>query len=245
MRNKIFSFILILLLFLSITVPTVSAVGLVGGEKACCGSTTQIFTLGIPVKITSGVHSGSYGIIACGHAVEADSVIYHPELGSGNRIGTVIKKYSDGIDAALIKLDPEITCKGSILGRGFMGLGHIDIHSCGPFDQNKAFRYSGAISGTIENLTYNHTLTWPVSPDDDKSYSIRNVLVIDGDSLKGDSGAPVFQNYGLFDWNNKMVGLLSGSDELVHQVYVQQIQPVLDQLNVDGYSVTVLMGGQN
>lgn len=233
---------------------------LIGGIESITGPITvsegimsSRSTLGFSVKFSSG----TYGIITSGHGNPTGTLIYQPgSTMSSNKIGSITERYLNGVDAALITCDSGIQSKGSINGQPWNPGGEIiDIHSYGSIDTTKPFKFSGVTSGNVGNLAYVGTQshTYPSKPlCDPQPVTIDNAIIITGTSSDGDSGAPVYQNYDgiLPDWNNKLVGILSGHGTATYNdgttgpvIIVQPIQPILNKLQSDGYSLTVLTNG--
>ena len=207
-------------------------------------------TLGFSVKLSDG----RYGIISCGHSKPEGTVMYQPfTTSSSDLIGTVSKRYLDGVDAALIICNPTIQSKGSINGQPWNpGSEVIDVNSYGRFDGSKKFKLSGVISGNLANLDIYGVLpqyTFPTTSAawEYQAVTLNEVLLIKGTTSDGDSGAPVYQNYDgiLPDWNNKLVGIVSGTGTAdgVNVIYIQQIPELLARFSNDGYSLTVLTNG--
>jgi len=220
-----------------------SAVEILSDGKVSFGN----MTVGVPVKFSDG----SYGLITCGHDIKEGMSIYQPRYDENNpsknrKVGTVIKSHIDGVDASLIKLDPGIKCQGSIFGLAWNGKEEpINIDSYGEYDSDKTFKYCGITSGNVKDLSMNKTD--PPNPREQRQ--VKNALKLDGKTAKGDSGAPVFQNYGLIDWKNKLVGIISQGTwdkygKTCIAVWIQQIQPILDRFKEDGFQITVLTNGK-
>lgn len=263
MKTRLLSALLVFLLIASVAVPAVSAAGkgdrfevLMAGIELSAVETlsdgkvsTGNMTVGVPVKFSDG----SYGLITCGHEIKEGMSVYQPKYDENNpsqnrKVGTVVRSHIDGVDASLIKLDPGIKCQGSIFGLAWNGNEEpINIDSYGEYDSNKIFKYCGITSGNVKDLSINKT---DLPNPRDKPHGellVKNALKLEGKTAKGDSGAPVFQNYGLVDWNNKLVGIISqgtrDGDGKCIAVWVQQIQPILDRFKDDGFQITILTNG--
>lgn len=265
MKTRILSILILFLLIIStsVAIPAVSAASkgesfevLMAGIELSAVETlsdgkvsTGNMTVGVPVKFSDG----SYGLITCGHDINEGMSVYQPKYDENNpsknrKVGTVVRNHIDGVDASLIKLDPGIKCQGSIFGLAWNGKEEpINIDSYGEYDSNKTFKYCGITSGNVKDLSINKT---DLPNPRDKLHGellAKNALKLDGKTAKGDSGAPVFQNYGLADWNNKLVGIISQGQRNIDgkciAVWVQQIQPILERFKDDGFQITILTNG--